>query len=348
MVEFAGWELPVQYTSVVDEHRAVRTTAGLFDISHMAQCIVSGGGAEAWLQHMVTNDVSRLKDGHGLYAHLCNDRGGVVDDIYVFRTQTERYLLILNAAREQADADWLRAHLQDGVTLSFRETRGAMALQGPAATRIMEAVCPAACALSKNGIVVWQKGAEEAFVSRTGYTGEDGFEVFCSAEAAGDICDAICAAGEPLGLKPAGLGARDTLRLEMGYSLYGHELSEDISPFEAGLTWVVKLQKPGGFIGAEALARQRQEGPARKLVAFVLAGRAVPRDGSAVTGSAGEAGHVTSGTFSPSLGKGICLALVSSGAEGPWSVDVHGRALPAEQVELPFVGHGRSGAGCAK
>lgn len=335
-MEFAGWELPVQFTSVIAEHKAVRSQAGLFDISHMAQVFVEGPASLAWLQRMVTNDVAQTPPGRGLYAYLCNEQGGVVDDIYVFRLNQNRFFLVMNASREEAGLGWLRRHIDDGVDILPRGDRGALALQGPLASEIVTAIFPPAANLGRNEIAEIETGGRQVLVSRTGYTGEDGFEVFSQGGGIQGMWNTLWQAGAPLGMVPAGLGARDTLRLEAGYPLYGHELDEDTSPFEIGYGWAVKLDKDAEFPGSDALRREEAQGSKRKLIGLSLIDRGVPREGCPVYAKGSRVGQTTSGTFSPSLERGICMALVDSREAGPFSIELHGRRLAAEHVKLPF------------
>lgn len=344
MMEFAGWSLPLQFTSILSEHQAVRSRAGLFDISHMAQMLVEGGEALEWLHCIITNDLFRAADGVGTYTHLCNDAGGIIDDGYVFRLSQRRFFLVFNSSREQAVLDHLTKLLQPGVHLESVTDRGAMALQGPASAEIVGKVVPGITLPARRRIVETTVVGRHVLLSRTGYTGEDGFELFCRSEDTEALWEAIWRAGENDGLAAAGLGARDVLRLEMGYPLYGHELTEDVNPFEVGYGWAVKLEKPCSFPGRDALGRLAEHGPARKLVGLVLEDHGVPRQGNAVVQGDDVVGVVTSGTHSPMLGRGICLALVTSSASGPFSLEARGRRLRARQASPPFVQASACGA----
>lgn len=336
MVEFAGWELPVQFSSVMEEHKAVRSRAGLFDISHMAQVLVAGPGSSDFLQKLFTNDLSRLSDGSGQYTHMCNEAGGVIDDLFVFRLSLDQYFVVMNASREQADLDWMRSHLQPGVALQPRASRGGMALQGPAAIQVASDVIPEVSQLARNHAAETCVDGRQALVTRTGYTGEDGVEVFCASEDAQAVWEALWEAGGPYGLAACGLGARDTLRLEAGYPLYGHELSESINPYEAGYGWVVKLEKNPRCIGSEALLRARDGDLKRRTIGLVLRDRVVAREGCAVRAGGHDVGQTTSGTWSPALERPICLALVESGAAGELQVQVRDRWVAADETPLPF------------
>lgn len=336
MVDFAGWSLPVQFTSIIKEHQAVRSAAGLFDISHMAQVLVKGRAAESWLQTLLTNDVA-IPEGRGVYSFMCNESGGVLDDLFVYRLAEERFLLVMNASREAEDLEWLRARAAADVKVVPQPERGALALQGPASEGIMASAAPDAAAMSRRGAVLCHIADQNVLVSRTGYTGEDGFEVWAEqAEGIVAVWDALWQAGIDNGLVAAGLGARDTLRLEMGYPLYGHELDEQTTPLEAGYGWAVKLDKGVTFTGMEALGREREAGSTRRLAGLVLEGRAVAREDSRVFSDGHPAGTVTSGTFSPSLGKPVALAYLDSSAQGPYTVEAHGRSSAAAEVKLPF------------
>ncbi|MCC6484929.1 MAG: glycine cleavage system aminomethyltransferase GcvT [Armatimonadetes bacterium] len=335
MVDFAGWELPVQFSSVIQEHIAVRQAAGLFDISHMAQADVSGPRALDWLQYMLPNNID-VKVGRGVYSPMCNFQGGIIDDLYVFRLGEERFFLVMNASREEADLAWLRQHQFSEVTLDARSSRAGIALQGPHAEAVLSAVVPEATSLSRNGVIETELTQARVIVSRTGYTGEDGFELFVPAVSAAAIWEALYKSGQHFGLVAAGLGARDTLRLEMGYPLYGHEGSENCTPYDIGYGWTVKLQKNSDFIGREALESQQRTGIEHKLIGLILDERGVPRQGWTVTSDGRARGVVTSGTHSPSLNRGICLALVDSGAGEPYKLEHNGKTFSAHAVELPF------------
>ncbi|BCW97793.1 MAG: aminomethyltransferase [Armatimonadota bacterium] len=336
MVEFAGWRLPLMFTSILQEHRAVRERAGLFDISHMAQIIVEGDGAKGWLQSLITNDVCLAPPGKGIYTFLTNERGGVVDDGFVFHLPDGRFLLVFNASREAAVLEHLRSRLSGDVCVVARLDRGALAVQGPAAAAIMQAVTPGAENLPRRGIAAVAIAGAPVWISRTGYTGEDGFELFFHAGHAESVWRALAASGESAGMALCGLGARDTLRLEMGYPLYGHELDETTSPFEIGYGWAVKLDKGVDFPGREALRREKEAGPLRTLAGLLPEGRSTPREGSRVLCGGEVVGRVTSGTFSPSLERPICLALIALDVRGGLVLEVREKQVPARQTALPF------------
>ena len=362
MAPFAGYDMPIQYTGILDEHRAVREAAGLFDVSHMGEFSVRGPGAEAFVQRLVTNDASTLTDGRAMYAVLCHVSGGAVDDLLVYRFAADHFLLVVNASNRQKDWDHARAVLADGAadgsgfdcTLTDDSDDVALiALQGPRAFDVFEA----AFGFSASHIPYYHfeqatpgsvGGAELAVVSHTGYTGERGLELYVESEAAPAVWDALLTAGEPMGLKPAGLGARDTLRLEAGFCLYGHELTDDTTPLEAGLGWVVKPDAKD-FVGREALVAQKAAGVPRRLVGLVCEGRGLPREGFAVLDADGETvGVVTSGSQSPALGTGVALALVDNRPETTalgtrLGIDVRGRRLEATVTKPPF--HKPAGSG---
>lgn len=350
MVEFAGWSMPVQFAGIQKEHQAVREHAGLFDVSHMGEFLVEGADSAAFLQFMTTNDVTKLKDGKCQYSFLCYPDGGVVDDLLIYRLSKDRYMLVVNAANIEKDFRWLQEHLPEGdVTLrDISEETALLALQGPAAAAIVRAagagvVAELAPFRFLTGITV---GGVACLVSRTGYTGEDGFEFYVPAGQAVTLWRTLMRAGEPFGLCPAGLGARDTLRFEACLPLYGQELSPSISPLEAGQGMFVKADK-GDFIGREALIRQLAEGVPRKLAGIEMVERGIPRSRYEVRSLDGEKiGEVTSGTQSPTLKKNIGLALIASGfAEigTPVHVDIRGKLVRAEIVPTPFIQKKRGG-----
>jgi aminomethyltransferase len=341
LVPFAGWEMPVQYTGVIDEHRAVRTAAGLFDVSHMGEVLVTGSGAEAFLQGLTPNDVSKLAVGRAHYSGLLTERGTYVDDLLVYRLAEDVFLLVVNASNRVADLEWIRGRVsgEEVRVEDVSDDYALLALQGPAAITILATVADADhSGLRYYAFARGKVAGREALISRTGYTGEDGFELYVAPEAAEAVWEALLAAGRDRGLVPAGLGARDTLRLEAAMALYGHELDRDTTPWEAGLDWVVKMGK-GDFVGRPALARQKDEGPARALAGFEVEGRGIARQGHAVLLGDEVVGRVTSGTFSPTFERALGLAWVPAGMAEPGrriDIEVRGRRLPARLVETPF------------
>jgi aminomethyltransferase len=340
IVDFAGWEMPIQYTTITQEHNAVRNAAGLFDISHMGQVFVWGTGAEAYLQNLVTNDVTKATIGKGVYAHLLNEKGGVIDDIFVYRVEEEKFLVIVNASRKEVDIAWMKKN-RSGFEMEMVEAPYAagLALQGPSSVDIIRALSANAANLPRFGIGDFSFGDISVLVARTGYTGEDGFELFAPAGHLLQIWDMLFKVGPAFGLVPAGLGARDTLRTEVAYPLYGHELDENHTPLEAGLSWVVKLDK-GNFIGRDALLKQKSAGLKTKLAGFKVETGGVARPGGKILKDGKEIGTVASGTFGPSVGYAIGLAYLpaESAAPGtPLTVLQGTRELTAKTVATPFL-----------
>ena len=346
MVPFAGWLMPVQYGGILDEHRAVRTAAGLFDLGHMGQVDVSGPDALPFLQYVTTNDVAALDAGQAHYSLLPNERGGLVDDIIVYRRPSgDGYMVVVNASNAAKDVAWMLARRAERPDLDVQvedisDEFGMVAIQGPLAETIVQERTDVDLSTLEyfwwiDGVV----GGIPTMIARTGYTGEDGFEFYVPIGRVGELWDALLRAGDGHGLVPVGLGARDTLRLEARMSLYGNELGEEINPLEAGLGWAVKLDK-GPFVGRDAIAAMRDAGPPRRTVGFKLVERGgSPRAHYEVRQDGRPVGHVTSGAFSPTLGENIGLALVERDAAGvgrPLEVMVRGRPIGATQVKTPF------------
>jgi aminomethyltransferase len=341
MIAFAGWEMPVQYTSVVSEHLAVRERAGMFDVSHMGEAAVRGPEALAFLQHVTSNDVSKLVPGRVQYTALTTPEGTFVDDLLVYMLGEEDYLLVVNAGNTAKDLDWLRYHAK-GLDVAVEDTSSAwaqIALQGPLAAAILQPLT--AAGLGSMKYYAFERGAVAgvpSIVSRTGYTGEDGFEIYAPAEGGASIWKALLAEGGGKGLVPVGLAARDTLRLEAKMALYGNDIDDTTTVLEADLGWIAKLDK-GEFLGRETLLRQREEGVGRKLVGFEMEGRAIARHGYPVEIRGERVGAVTSGTHAPFLGKNIGLAYLPRGAWEPGTridVVVRDRGEPAVVVPTPF------------
>jgi aminomethyltransferase len=341
MVEFAGFEMPVQYAGILEEHAAVRERAGIFDVSHMGEIVFEGPRALEAAQKLVTNDLTKCADGQAQYSALCNERGGVIDDVIVYRFSPRRLFICVNASGREKDFDWMREHAGSGVdVLQQSEDWAQVAVQGPRAAALVDAFCePRVLDVPyyhfREATVAGVRGC---LVSRTGYTGEDGFEVFCPPDGVRRIWDAVVASGA----QPCGLGARDSLRLEVAYRLYGNDMDEEHTPLEAGLGWIVKLDKPGGFVGAEALRKQKAEGLRRKLVGFKLAGKGIARHGYPVrpAGVEKHVGEVTSGTMSPTLKEPIGLAYVpvDMSKEGTrFEIEIRDRPVPAQVAKTPFV-----------
>jgi aminomethyltransferase len=343
MVGFAGWDMPVQYAGVIEEHRAVREAAGLFDVSHMGEIRVRGAGAEAFLQRMTPNDVARLAPGRAHYTGVLTERGTYIDDLLVYRFGAADFMTVPNASNAGRVFAWLREHAaaQPAVELAdVGDDYALLALQGPRALAILEPLAsPGVAALRYYGFLEGEVAGVPAIVSRTGYTGEDGFELYLPPERAAEVWRRLLADGAAHGLRPAGLGARDTLRLEAAMALYGHELDEDTTPLEAGLAWVVKLDKGGDFLGRGALLAQRDAGVRRTLVGFEVEGKGIARQGHPVLSGGEAVGVVTSGTWSPTLERALGMAYVPAALAAPGThldLDVRGRTVPAAVVEMPF------------
>jgi len=339
MVEFAGWEMPVQYEGILEEHEAVRTRAGLFDVSHMGEVVFRGPRALESLQRLFTNDLSRCADGQAQYGCLCRDTGGIVDDVVVYRRSAEDLLVCVNAGNRHKDFDWLRDHAAGADVRNESDDWAQLALQGPLAQQLLQRLTNVnLSALRPFRFAPGEVAGATCLVARTGYTGEDGFELFCSPADGPRLWDALLEAGAREKLQPCGLGARDTLRLEVAYRLYGQDMTDDTSPLEAGLGWVVKLDK-GDFVGRDALVRQKEQGLARKLVGFVLTEPGIARHGHPVLQDGRKVGEVTSGTRSPSLKLPIGLAYVppALSAEGStFQVEIRSRPAAAKVVKTPF------------
>jgi aminomethyltransferase len=345
LVEFAGWAMPVQYDGLLHEHARVRTQAGLFDVSHMGELAFEGPSAAATLDRLATNDVTVLRDGQALYTALCNEAGGVRDDALIYRLDGERFLMVVNASNTAKIVDWVQAHLLPGTRFEDRSPATALlAVQGPRslevlqASRLLAGFAGRLPSLPYYEFATGSVGGRPALVSRTGYTGELGFEVFVAPTVAGDLWDELLERGRAAGLGPAGLGARDTLRFEVCFSLYGNELSEDVTPLESGIGWTVKLKKPD-FIGRPSLVRLKAAGLPRKLVGFEVPAeaRAIARHGFEVRSGERRVGWVTSGTFAPTLGRSLGLALVDTAAAGgPLAVRIRNRDVAVQLVPMPF------------
>jgi aminomethyltransferase len=339
MVEFAGFEMPVQYTGVIEEHFAVRERAGIFDVSHMGELTLDGPRALEAAQGLVSNDLSKCADGQAQYGALCNEQGGVIDDVIVYRYSPERLFVCINASGREKDHDWVKERAGKGVSVGQRSDDWAqVAVQGPRAPQIVDSLCqPRVLDLAyyhfREATVA---GVPGCIVARTGYTGEDGFEVFCPPDGARKIWDAMVAAGA----QPCGLGARDSLRLEVAFRLQGNDMDEQHTPLEAGLGWIVKLDKPGGFVGAEALRKQKAEGLKRKLVGFKVTGKGIARHGYPALAGGQRVGEVTSGTMSPVLQEPIGLAYLPAGLSNDgtaFEVEIRGKPVAAQVVKTPFV-----------
>lgn len=344
IVDFAGFEMPVQYSGVVEEHHAVRRHAGLFDVSHMGEFEFLGHDALPFLDYLTANDVAKLTDGKAQYSLLLNDKGGIVDDILVYRINDEHFIMVVNASNIQKDFQWVHKHQPSMAKVEVNNISDhvcLLALQGPSAVEILKPLTeePIETLKTFHFLIGNVAGQPNCITARTGYTGEDGFEIFCKSQAAPALWKALIQAGTPKGLKPTGLGARDTLRLEARLSLYGHEITDETNPMEAGLSWVVKLEK-NNFIGKDPLVKIKRDGLKRKIVGFKMIDKGISRHGFSITSSSNEQiGIVTSGTFSPTLREAIGLGYVPtpmSEVGTKFNIDIRGKHKLAEIVSTPF------------
>jgi aminomethyltransferase len=334
IIPFGGWLMPVQYTGIVDEHRAVRSNLGIFDISHMGQLIVDGSGARGWLNKMLTNNIDKLEVGQGQYTFLLNEGGGIIDDLIAYRIEDQKFLLVVNASRTEEDFAWLDKHRPEDLRLGDRSAHfGGVAIQGPRVTELFTDLPP------RNHIVEVELEGMPVSIARTGYTGEDGIEVFFRAPDATKFWNAVLEKGASLGIKPCGLGARDTLRLEMCYPLNGSDLSPEHNPIEAGLGFFVDLQKPN-FVGRDVLLGVKENGPAQKLVPFRMEGKGPPpRPHYAIFNNGERVGEATSGTLSPSLNYGIGMAYLSAQHAKIGTkieIEIRGQKFPAQIEKKPL------------
>jgi len=343
MVDFGGWELPVQYPAgVIEEHLATRTRAGLFDVSHMGEIWVEGPDSITFINYLTTNDVGKLVDGQAQYSVLTNESGGAVDDLLVYRFNRERFLLVVNAATTEKDWNWITGHKPNNARVEMRNASAEfcqIAIQGPWALEILQRITETPLAEIKYYHFQTGQVAEvDCLISRTGYTGEDGFELYAQPEFAEVLWSGLSETGQAFGLIPCGLAARNTLRLEAAMSLYGHELSDEISPLEANLGWIVKLEK-GDFIGRKALLKQKAEGVGRRIAGFEMTEPGIARDGYEIFAGEKKIGYVTSGSPAPFLKKNIGLALLTAEFANPdqeIKIDVRGKRLSARIVPTPF------------
>jgi aminomethyltransferase len=342
LIEFGGWLMPVQYSGILDEHRAVRERAGLFDLSHMGELFVEGDDAGDALAAALVSEPRTLAIGRAQYSMICTPDGGVIDDLIVYRLGPQRFLVVANAGNATVVSDELAARLgRWRAVLDDRSLATSLvAIQGPRAAEVLTPLTDVDLeALRYYAIAEGQVAGVPALVARTGYTGEDGFEIFVEWKQGPAVWEALAEAGKEAGVIPCGLGARDTLRLEAGMPLYGNELDRETNPYEAGLGRVVKLEKPGDFVGREALARVAKDGPQKQLVGMVVTGRGIARHGYPVLDDDGRTGVVTSGTHSPTLGKPIAMAYVAAGDAAPGtilSVEIREQPVAAEVAPLPF------------
>jgi aminomethyltransferase len=345
LVDFAGWEMPIHYSGVVDEYQAVRAQAGLFDVSHMGRIGVTGPDSSAFLQRLTTNDVSKLAIGQSQYSIVCNEQGGIKDDVFVYAVAPEEFLVCVNASNREKIVTWMHGHLlpSENCRVTDRsEELAQLALQGPSSREILSALeVDGLSDLKPRRLLQTKLDGDTVLITRTGYTGELGYELYHAAQSAQHLWDRLMEAGQSKGLKPAGLGARDLLRLDMAYLLYGNDIDEETTPLEASVEWVVQLKKKH-FMGQAALLRQQAAGPGRRLVAFELLEKAVPRHGCPILepqAGARPVGTVTSGNFSPLLKKGIGLGYVPATSIAPGTrlaIGIRGKVVPAAVVQPPF------------
>ena len=348
IVPFGGWLMPVQYRSIMEEHHAVRNNVGVFDISHMGELVATGPRAGEWLNTMLTNNIAKLEVGTGQYTFLLNDEAGIIDDLIVYRLEPEKFFLVVNASRIEDDFAWLKSHLPGSPTPATADVRlenqsdqyAALAIQGPRIDELCKALFGEGTEMpARNRIAQFSLGKTELWVARTGYTGEDGIEVFYAGKDATKVWKEVLAKGGSLGIRPCGLGARDTLRLEMCYPLNGSDLSPEYNPLEAGLGFFVDLTKPN-FTGREKLLRVKEEGPKRRLVPFRMKEKGPPpRPHYHVFRNGAEIGEITSGTLSPSLNQGIGMAYLTSPTSKPGDeveIEIRGQKFPAVIEKKPL------------
>jgi len=342
LVPFAGWEMPIQFNGVMAEHICVREKVGLFDVSHMGEIEIEGKDAKRFLQFLLSNDIDKMSNGSILYTLMCNENGGVVDDLLVHRFLKNHYFLCVNASNSDKDYEWIVKHAAsfDISTKNTSAETSQLALQGPEAKNVLQPLCD--FSLNELSYYNFKKGkvdGVECIISRTGYTGEDGFELYLRPKKVSQVFRSLMRQGEPYGIQPIGLGARDTLRLEMGYALYGNEIDNQLNPLDAGLGWVIKFDK-GEFVGRESLLKQKEQGLRRKLVGIKLLTRGIPRSHYRVLKDGEHVGEITSGTFSPvlNIGVGMCYVSIEYSHLGTrLDVEIRNYFVPAEVVELPVV-----------
>ena len=340
MTDFHGWEMPLYYTSILEEHKSVRTAVGMFDISHMGQVLIQGPGSLALLNELCVSNFEQVGEKRACYTLMLNERGGMVDDLIIYRVQAEAYVVIVNCANRATDVEWMTRHRQGAVEIrDISDGRSIIAVQGPAAVQAIEAVLGVSVSgLARFSLMELDKLGAWAWIARTGYTGSDGFEVFLEDDRAQGLWDRLLEAGRPLSLQPVGLGARDTLRLEAGLRLYGTDMDDTTTPYEADLGWTVAIHKPS-FLGKEAVVRQQTQGLRRRLVGFELAEGPVPRSGYGLFVQGRQIGAVTSGTFSLMLNKPIGLGYVEMAFAPPGTaltMHVREHRYTATVVKLPF------------
>jgi aminomethyltransferase len=337
-MEFGGYEMPLQYTGIIEEHLNVRNRVGIFDVSHMGEIFIKGKEALAFCEWLTPNHVSRLTVNQAQYSFLLNDAGGVIDDIIIYRLAEDEFMFCVNASNVDKDYNWILMHERGNVEIENRsEDIGMISVQGPLSSHTMEAIFGGINTLKRFTFKIDSFAGKQIIISRTGYTGEDGFECFIDNEAVVKLWDSIIEAGKPHAIKPIGLGARDTLRAEMGYPLYGMELNDTSTPLSTNLGWVIKLDK-AAFIGKEALEIAVQKGITKKLVGIVMNGRSIPRHKNPVLLKDKVIGEVTTGTYSPSLSRGIAMAYVDNNIEiNEVGVDIRGILHTGNVIQLPFL-----------
>ncbi len=341
IVDFAGWDMPIQYSSIIEETKTVRNSVGLFDVSHMGEIYIEGPDAVKFVDYIITNDFGSIKFGDAVYSPMCKEDGGIIDDLIAYKISKEKALLVVNASNKDKDYEWIKKQSEnfDVEVIDRSDEKALVALQGPKAEELLQKL--ADIKLNEIGFYQFAEGRVrgiKAQISRTGYTGEDGFEIMVEAEAAVPLWRSLLEYGSEYGIKPAGLGARDLLRLEASYLLYGNDMDESTNPIEAGISWAVKLDK-GDFIGREALLKVKEEKPKRKLVGMILEGRNIARHGYKIFKDGEEIGFITSGGYSPTLEKSIALGYVKKpynkkGTE--LEVQIRKKMVKAEVIKLPF------------
>ncbi len=337
-MEFGGYEMPLQYTGIIEEHLAVRSAAGIFDVSHMGEIFISGRDAIAFCERLTPNHVSRLSPGQAQYSFLLNERGGVVDDLIVYRMDRDSFMLCVNASNTDKDYRWILSQKEGNVVIDDRsEQFGLISVQGPSSMQILSPIFSSAPDVRRFTFGAVDFKGRKLYLSRTGYTGEDGYECFVDSRDTVDLWNTIMESGSRYGLKPVGLGARDTLRTEMGYPLYGMELDDTATPLSANLGWVIKLDK-GDFIGRDALKAAAGRGLDKKLAGIVMQGRSIPRHKNPVVWKDRVVGEVTTGTYSPSLSRGVAMAYLDSDVEASEvGVDIRSILHTGTVVQLPFI-----------
>ncbi len=339
LVDFAGFEMPIQYQSIIEEHKRVRTTVGVFDVSHMGEFLISGDSAEKFLNQITVNDVPALQPGKAQYTLMCYPDAGIVDDLLIYRYE-DHYMTVVNASNIEKDWNWMQENLLPGADMeNISESTTLLAIQGPDSEKLIQKICSVDLSdLQFYHFIETQLAERQVTLSRTGYTGEPGFEIYADAADSEHLWQALFEVGEEFSVQPIGLGARDTLRLEAGLCLYGNDLTEHTNPVEAGLGWVVKLDS-GQFIGKEIIAAEKESGPLRKRVGFELLDRGIPRHGYDIIFSGRKIGEVTSGNQSPMLEKGIGMGYVGNEFSNPgttFNIKIRAKEIPAKVVKMPF------------